>query len=292
MKLPISAYLSWLHVSWLMHRIFGLKTYGIGWLASKVTEPFNFRFSGVPFCFLPEAARSYCLLPAGIPNEPETHKFFKRLLRAVPNDRRVAFIDVGANVGEFAIPMAYEPCVASVIAYEPHATTVEALRASAELVPEGKMTVIRKAVGASAGFSVFDMNEKAPSGAGLRDFRGMHDGAEVEVCTLDDTLSIEQGTALIMLIDIEGGELNALRGGLKLIATHHPLIVFEYNRVTRRYFKLSEVNDLLGEGYCLYRLRSEDGGLDFDLSSTWNVVALPLQGPWRFLSHHPQSIVG
>ena len=96
----------------------------------------------------------------------------------------------------------------------------------------------------------------------------------------------------IPLIDIEGGELNALRGALSLIAMHQPLIVFEYNMVTRKYFKLSEVAELLGEGYCLYRLRSEDGGLDFDLSSAWNVIALPLQGPWRFLSHHPHSIVG
>ncbi len=91
--------------------------------------------------------------------------------------------------------------------------------------------------------------------------------------------------AVIVLIDIEGGELAALTGGSGFIARYHPLIIFEYNATTRKYFPLSAAATLLGSTYQIVRLRSEDGRLDEDLSATWNVVALPKAGPWQNLAH-------
>lgn len=130
MSLPKSVYVAYLRSIWSMRKAFGIKAYGIGWIATKVGKAFTFDFRGVPFRFLPIAAKSYCLLPAGIPNEPETHAFLRHALGSLAA-RKILFIDVGASIGEFAIPMAYDPRVAKVVAFEPHPATAEALRASA-----------------------------------------------------------------------------------------------------------------------------------------------------------------
>lgn len=290
MKISKAIYLAWLRLSWFFRKHLGIKTYGIGWTAAKVGVPFGFQFHGVPFRFSPRAAKSYCLLPAGIPNEPETHSFLSRVLED-KSTQGLMFIDIGASIGEFAIPMAHDHRVAKVIAFEPHPATAQALRGSADLAPPGKIEVIEMGVGATTGFATFDLHDVAPTAAGLRTYPDQQDLAKVGVCTLDEVIQVLPGTPVLMLIDIEGGELDALRGGGRLIARDWPLIIFEYNATTRKHFGIDQVQDLLGTGYQLFRLRSDDGRLDRDLTSTWNVVALPKQGPWQQLSHMPGLIV-
>jgi hypothetical protein len=77
----------------------------------------------------------------------------------------------------------------------------------------------------------------------------------------------------VLKIDVEGWELEVLRGGQALLARARPLIVLEYNGCGRPRHSLAEFLALLEPGYRLYRLRSQDGLLDDDLSETWNVVA-------------------
>lgn len=84
MKLPRTLYLAWLRLAWFLRKYLGVYAYGIGWSAARVGKAFDFTFNGIPFRFVPDAARSYCLLPAGIPNEPETHKFLSRALEHLP----------------------------------------------------------------------------------------------------------------------------------------------------------------------------------------------------------------
>ena len=119
-------------------------------------------------------------------------------------------------------------------------------------------------------------------GAGIRNLdSALPQGELIEICTLDDVVRPKHGQAVMLLIDIEGGELNALRGGLRFIQDYHPLIIFEYNNTTRKFFPLSDAVELLGTSYSIFRMRSDDGRLDDDLSSTWNIVALPHIGPWE-----------
>ncbi len=239
MRLPRSIYLAWLRLSWLLRRTLGIKTYGIGWTAARVGEAFDFEFLGRPFRFLPGAARSYCLLPAGIANEPETHQFLQQVLDAVRPGEKIAFVESGASVGEFVIPMAWHSRVEKVWAFEPHPATAEALRASAALAPAGKIDVIQQGVSSISGCAEFDLSEAAPTSAGLRGLRDHLNAPRVHLCTLDEALQVSPDQSLVILIDIEGGELNALRGGSGLIARLHPLIIFEYNGTTRQHFQLS-----------------------------------------------------
>ena len=191
------------------------------------------------------------------------------------------FIDVGASIGEFAITMANDPRVSNVLAFEPHPQSRDALAQSAHYAPPGKIEIISKGVSFENGLANFDFGGLAPTGAGIRNLdTALPQGELIEICTLDDVARPKQGQAVVLLIDIEGGELDALRGGLRFIQNSHPLIIFEYNNTTRKFFPLSDAVELLGSSYSVFRMRSDDGRLDDDLSSTWNVVALPHQGPW------------
>lgn len=53
-----------------------------------------------------------------------------------------------------------------------------------------------------------------------------------------------------------------------------PLIVFEYNIVSKRHFHLCDIEALLGDSYNIYRLR-EEGLLDSQTDNAWNCVAVP-----------------
>ncbi len=271
--------LGWLQFIWFLRKRCGIRAYGIGFMAARVKLPFDFLFRGARFCFYPPAARSYCLLPAGIANEPETHKFLARVLRG---RKDVTFVDVGASIGEFAIPMAADERVAAVIAFEPHPVTCEALRHSVSYLPRGIVRVIEAGVSATSGSAQFGTRDGAPTSAGLT-MTCDSDQLTVATCTLDDLPDVAPESPVILLMDIEGGELDAAKGAQQFLARHRPLFIFEYNATTRRSFELSEMVSLLGSQYSLHRLRSVDGLLDDDLSNTWNIVALPSNGPWAML---------
>ncbi len=284
------AYSLYLNLIWFFRRNFGIKAYGIGWVASKLGSEFGFIFRGVPFRFVPYACRSYCLLPGGIANEPETHMFFGKVLL---NRSNVLFIDVGASIGEFAIPMAHDSRIIKVIAFEPHPLSNKALQESAKQTPIGKLEIIQKGVGASIGVAKFTLSNNAPTAAGLHQNDVEGGSTEILISTLDSILQDITNQPAILMIDIEGGELEALRGAVEFIKSAQPLIIFEYNKVTEKYFKLDQAAICLGEDYRLYRLRhahysanhrSEIGCLDNDFSNTWNVVALPVSGPWKNLA--------
>jgi len=272
--------IGWLRLVWFLRKNLGIRAYGIGFMAARVKLPFEFLFQGARFRFHPPAARSYCLLPAGIPNEPETHQFLDRVLRGQSG---VTFVDVGASIGEFAIPMGSDDRVARVIAYEPHPVTCEALRRSVDLLLRDTVCVIESGVSSRSGFADFGTRDDAPTSAGL--VIGSDEGKlSVPVCTIDDSLEITPNSPVILLMDIEGGELEAAKGARRFLGQHMPLLIFEYNATTQRHFRLDEMASLLGEAYTLHRLRSADGLLDADLSNTWNIVALPSTGPWAPLS--------
>jgi hypothetical protein len=77
------------------------------------------------------------------------------------------------------------------------------------------------------------------------------------------------------MIDVEGYEPKVIAGGGEFIRRTQPLIVFEYNFVSKRYFHIDDIQNVLGTQYRIYRLR-KDGYLDNHAGSTWNCVAVPI----------------
>lgn len=270
----ISFYKLFLRISWLLISRLNIKVKGIGVFSDWIKTEFDFTFQKSAFKFIPFASRSYGLLPAGIANEPEAHIFLENLLDFC---KPVSFVDVGASIGEFAITMADDYRVEKVYAFEPHPKTFKALSASAKRLGN-KIKLYEAAVGDAVGYLEFSASETSPTGAGLS---SSHPAPRVRVrsCKIDDTLKAIGHLPIVMLFDIEGGKLNAMRGGVEFIAERQPLIIFEYNLTSKKCFSLDQIRLLL-TGYKFFRLQSRTGKLDKNLEDTWNIVAIPSRGNW------------
>ena len=100
------------------------------------------------------------------------------------------------------------------------------------------------------------------------------------MCRLDDCArinSISPEAQVVLMIDVEGYELEVIRGGFDFIRRIRPLIIFEYNQISKSHYKINEVCEVLGNSYDFFRLKT-DGGLDKNLENAWNCIALPSGG--------------
>jgi FkbM family methyltransferase len=134
-------------------------------------------------------------------------------------------VDVGGHIGSFLnLLQRYAPRGRHSV-FEASPTKSEWLR---RRFPE--MKVFSCAVAAEDGKAVFEEDYARPGYSALQR-EGKNSSArrvryEVETRRLDDVLADVDRIDLIKL-DIEGGELAALRGASKLIEQHKPVIIFE-----------------------------------------------------------------
>jgi FkbM family methyltransferase len=232
---------------------------------------------GRKFYFDPRTGRAYGLMIIGQWNEPETHVFLGTLLDEI--DGALNFVDVGASIGEFVVDMASHHKVAKVIAFEPQEVAAEAIRKSCRLNGFDKVSISPKMITSNGNVGFFFTNDRSPTASHGIDPLGVNSRElaqqnirQVSATTLDHELIGLDGSTII-LIDIEGGEQSAIKGGINFIRRCNPLLIFEYNALSRKSFSLKMVEDLMGPDYAIYRLRS-DGNVDDDLSRTWNLVAV------------------
>jgi FkbM family methyltransferase len=151
-------------------------------------------------------------------------------------------LDVGAHIGTHSVYLA-ALCGCRVIAFEPHP---EAFAALCENVRRNGVSAQVEtrccAVGADDGFATL---EEAPN---LGETRAIASGnsSDVPLTRLDAPSSL--GPVAALKVDIEGGELDALRGALRLLRMSRPLVYCE----VKEQHRYEQVSDLLAaEGYRL-----------------------------------------
>lgn len=118
-----------------------------------------------------------------------------------------------------------------------------------------------KALGETAGHAYFDTVSETAGNSGVGalapdDARSVEGRVEVEVATLDATVD-EFGPPRLVVMDIQGGELGALRGGSRVLTEHRPFIVLEVESGSLELLggSAQEVLDLLHENnYRCWRL--------------------------------------
>jgi FkbM family methyltransferase len=200
---------------------------------------------------------------ANPPDYPEMIAW-RRFLR--PGD---LFVDVGANVGNYSL-WAGE-IGAEVIALEPAEDTFELLTENLGLNGY-PVKAIRAAAGAESGTALFTTgldsgNHLAPDG-----------GASTDVLTIDSLVG--ERPVAGMKVDVEGFEIDVLRGAERALAEHRiRLIQLEWNHTSRDASGTDRrpVADLLhGHGYRLF-LPQRDGSLQplTDLGFGPDVFARP-----------------
>lgn len=135
---------------------------------------------------------------------------------------RVA-VDGGAHVGTWACEMAAR--FGCVLAFEPAADTFECLMENMRGL--SNVSPVRAALGVSHGYGrmVDDLTRPGNTGARWLDACGVGD---VVVIALDDMTFA--GLDLLKL-DLEGGELAALRGAEQTLRRYRPVVVMEVKRL-------------------------------------------------------------
>jgi len=183
-----------------------------------------------------------------------------RLSRALisPGD---TVLDVGANIGLWSMGAANRAGKrGSVHAFEPVPENFDRLKHHLSLNSLKNVACVQKAVGANDGVSIFYTATNGNSGMGsLAPMRHVDGEIRVAVTTLD-SYAAEAKIARVdfLKLDIEGGELGALRGASRILrGVEGPAILFEADDLLAMSNSSSvrEVKTLLhDQGYSVFRL--------------------------------------
>ncbi len=133
-------------------------------------------------------------------------------------------LDIGANIGNHSLFMAsIGKC--KVISFEPNKQLAESLRRSIEINKlSNNIQLVQKGVGRKKSFANFKDNISFNLGAQSLSITDDNDGA-IEVITLD---SIEIHDNIILIkIDVEGMELDVLKGAKNTLIEHKPVLYLE-----------------------------------------------------------------
>lgn len=151
-------------------------------------------------------------------NQPSYEdKYRSLIIEALPNKR--TFVDVGANVGIWSLPMRSH--FEKVISYEPSRQNIECLKSN---IPNG-IELREKAVADFNGEAKFHQAGKN-CGDGKLCREGVKSTYMVPVVKLDDENL--QNVDMIK-IDTQGWELDVLKGMSNLIVAQRPWIMIEIN---------------------------------------------------------------
>jgi len=261
------------HIYSLFKAVFKRNLKGIGFLLRQVKNDHILDLNGQQLYFNHKIAGCYVRLVNGKYTEIETHTFIQRIVERF--DKEMTFIDIGANVGEMVLDAARHENIKFIYAFEPHPECAKACKISAMLNDYGqKIVVIQKVLSEDTKPVAFDFNTISPNASAIA-ISSDKQGSMVYPTTLDNELpnTIEHA---ILLIDVEGAELRVIKGGKSFIGRTLPLIIFEYNDTSKKYFTLENIKQLLGGEYSIFRLRN-DGYLDKNYIDTWNCVAINIR---------------
>jgi FkbM family methyltransferase len=182
------------------------------------------------FNIRPGTTDAACVSPAF--ERPDLNHLLTLLRRHLAAGRKVLFIDVGADVGSYAVSIAnrlQHLGEISVLAFEPSRSSFELLRQN---VADNDLTRIvePRQIGLGDGSLTaatlrFDPHE--PGGSGL-DASLVHGelSEEVQMSTIDAQVNIETLASVVVLkLDVEGSETSVLKGATATLATAQEVLL-------------------------------------------------------------------
>lgn len=165
-------------------------------------------------------------------------------------DEDSVFFDIGANIGTITIMMA--KIVKKVFAFEPIKNNIKLLEENISLNNLSNVRIYPVALG-----SDYD-KVKLESEAGNSESFSVQGGGDIDLIPLDSI----SGAPTFIKIDVEGYEIEVLKGARQTIEKYKPVIWFEVNLTeTRRrgdWWLKKVSNELYSKNYILY-LPSENG---------------------------------
>ena len=157
----------------------------------------------------------------------ENSHTFRNALTALPSG--CVIVDIGANIGMTTALARRLTDAAAIYCIEPSPKAFACLEAMISANGFDNCHPIRTAVGAERGVAHLEETDTLALSALSRTGRGM----PVDLRTLDD-IAAEIGIERLDLlkIDVEGFELDVLRGGLATTRRHNPCVYLELNSLT------------------------------------------------------------
>jgi FkbM family methyltransferase len=148
------------------------------------------------------------------------------------------FMDVGANIGWYSLHIAVRDPAARVLALEPVPASFRWLQAAVALNGVSNVECHQLAVGERSGTTVLyvDPSIAGAASAAPSEHTETADAVECSVVTLDAFVAEHAVTLDFLKLDIEGGELAALRGASRLLASQRPIVFGEMLRKLARPF--------------------------------------------------------
>jgi|KBSSwiStaDraftv2_1062776.scaffolds.fasta_scaffold07180_4 FkbM family methyltransferase len=141
-------------------------------------------------------------------------------------------VEVGANIGAHTVELArLAGRDGEVHAFEPQRIVFQALCANLALNQRTNVFARQAAVGAKSGtIAVPHLDPSARDNFGGVSLREVTFGESVPLIALD---SLDLPACHLLKVDVEGMEVDVLKGGEQLIETHRPIMYIENDRVER-----------------------------------------------------------
>lgn len=147
----------------------------------------------------------------------------------IENPQERAFLDIGANVGVYAVALA--PYFAGVLAFEPHPVARQILALNVSINALSNISLFD--YGLSDSDMTADLFEGTADNLGASSVeRGVGEGKKYCVTLRHATRAIRQATNMricFIKIDVEGHEPKVLTGLSSLLADQQPVVAFEAN---------------------------------------------------------------
>ncbi|MEP6714099.1 MAG: FkbM family methyltransferase [Terriglobia bacterium] len=179
------------------------------------------------------------------------------------------YFDVGANIGLMSVPVLHMVREANVASFEPSRNSRTYLNQTWASSPyRDRWKLIEKAVSDAPGHVEFNLSAAAHAGYdGLKPTSRTASVATdtVEATTLDvEWIELGRPAVSCLKMDVEGAEIQALRGAQELIATTRPYIFLEWYEKNFQHFDCAADQILI-----------EAERLDYDLVCVDNLAAVP-----------------
>jgi FkbM family methyltransferase len=221
--------------------------------------------------------------------EPHLASLYRALLR--PGD---VAVDGGANVGLHAVQMAEAVAPSGkIFAIEPVPEILQHLRLNLQKARVTSDVVTVLSCGLSDAeketdfYQVLDPIEHELSGLRNREILGSHQVKQIRIKTTTlDAICQHLHRLDFVKLDLEGGEMDALRGGRSTFQRLRPLTAIEQDQNSPRYFGYSW-NDLLeyffSLNYQIYDLFGQQytNGQMFENCAVWDFIGIPAEFPNR-----------
>ena len=174
------------------------------------------------------------------------------------------FVDVGANIGQYTLLAS--PFVRQVIAFEPNPATYALLEGNVRRNRLRNVSLYQAAVSSSDGEAfIFDSDPGNHGGASMQ---GAEGGKRITTRALDSVLderACKEGR-LFLKVDVEGAELDVLRGAAPLIEMCKPTILVEVLETNQNRFGRTgaDILDALRDHGYSFQSVSEAGLAPYD----------------------------